>query len=55
MWLGELMAVAPLADNAALTTLMLPKPGREPPPIPVKFTLAEAGLVTLVIEDMQNS
>jgi hypothetical protein len=50
VWLGELMALVPMRD-AALTTIVLPKPGEEPPPIPVKFTLPEAGLVTLVIED----
>ena len=54
VWLGEVMAVAPLTDSAALATLILPKASEEPPPIPVKFTLAEAGVVTLVIEDAQN-
>ncbi len=53
VWLGELIALAPLKD-AALTSLVLPKTHEEPPPIPVKFTLPEAGLVTLVIEDTQN-
>lgn len=52
-WLGEVMALAPLKD-AALTSLVLPKATEEPPPIPVKFTLPEAGLVTLVIEDSQH-
>lgn len=50
VWLGELLALTPLND-AALTSIVLPKSGEEPPPIPVKFTLPEAGLVTLVIED----
>lgn len=54
VWLGELMAVAPLTDGASPATLVLSKPGREPPPIPVKFTLPEAGVVTLVIEDPQH-
>ena len=54
VWLGELMAVAPLADDAALTNLILPKTHDQPPPIPIKFTLPEAGLVTLVIEDMED-
>lgn len=54
VWLGELMAIAPLADDAALTTLVLPTTSEEPPPIPVKFTLPEAGVVTLVIEDSNN-
>ena len=50
VWLGELMALVPMRE-AALASIVLPKPGEEPPPIPVKFTLPEAGLVTLVIED----
>lgn len=54
VWLGEVLALAPVADTAALTSLVLPKAAEEPPPIPVKFTLPEAGLVTLVIEDQQN-
>ena len=54
VWLGEVMAVSPLANDTALTSLILPKTREEPPPIPVKFTLAEAGVVTLVIEDAQN-
>lgn len=53
VWLGELMALVPLGD-AALTSIVLPKTTEEPPPIPVKFSLPEAGLVTLVIEDLQN-
>jgi hypothetical protein len=53
VWLGELMAVSPLEDRT-LASLILPKASEEPPPIPVKFTLAKAGQVTLVIEDMQN-
>lgn len=54
VWLGEVMAVAPLASEAALASLVLPKPSQVPPPIPVKFTLPEPGLVTLVIEDLQD-
>ena len=53
VWLGEVLALSGLKD-AALATLILPKLQSEPPPIPIKFTLPEAGLVTLVIEDMQN-
>jgi hypothetical protein len=53
VWLGEVLAVSEL-KNAALATQILPKPLAEPPPIPIKFTLPEAGLVTLVIEDLQN-
>ena len=54
VWLGEVLAVAPLADEAALASLVLPRASAEPPPIPVRFTLPEAGLVTLVIEDLQQ-
>lgn len=54
VWLGELIAVASLANDAPLVSLVLPKASEVPPPIPVKFTLPEAGEVTLVIEDMQN-
>jgi hypothetical protein len=54
VWLGEVMAITPLEDSAALASLVLPKSGEEPPPIPITFTLPEAGLVTLVIEDTQN-
>ncbi len=53
-WLGEVMALAPLKEDATLASLVLPKATEEPPPIPVKFTLPEAGLVTLVIEDAQH-
>ena len=52
-WLGEVLALSPLRDTA-LTTLVLPKVVEEPPPIPIKFHLPEAGLVTLVIEDTQS-
>ena len=54
VWLGEVMAVATLANKAALISVVVPKASEEPPPIPVKFTLPEAGVVTLVIEDTQN-
>ncbi len=54
VWLGELMAVSTLNGDATLASLVLPKVADEPPPIPVKFTLPEAGIVTLVIEDEQN-
>lgn len=53
VWLGEMLALSPLKD-AALTTVVLPKQAEEPPPIPIHFTLPEAGLVTLVIEDTKN-
>lgn len=53
VWLGELLALT-LLDAAAVTSIVLPKASEEPPPIPVKFTLPDAGLVTLVIEDMTH-
>ncbi|HZZ74003.1 MAG TPA: NHL repeat-containing protein, partial [Pirellulales bacterium] len=53
IWLGECLALAPLADRP-VATLVLPKPHEEPPPIAVKFKLDRPGLVTLVIEDAQN-
>lgn len=54
IWLGEIMALSALPGDAGLTSLVLPKASEEPPPIPVKFNLPEAGIVTLVIEDQQN-
>ncbi len=54
VWLGEIMALSPVANEAGLASLIIPKQADEPPPIPVKFTLPEAGVVTLVIEDEQN-
>ncbi len=54
VWLGEVLAVASLAPNATLASLVLPKVQAELPPIPVKFTLPAKGVVTLVIEDTQN-
>lgn len=53
VWLGELLALSPL-NAAGIETAVLPSAetsGRAHPPIPVRFTLAEAGYVTLVIED----
>ncbi|MGB2823613.1 MAG: hypothetical protein WBF17_21715 [Phycisphaerae bacterium] len=54
VWLGELMAVAPLENDAALADLVLPRTSEEPPPIPIRFALPQAGVVTLVIEDTKN-
>ncbi len=54
VWLGELMAVAPIGKSEALASLVLPGRIDEPPPIPIRFTLSEAGLVTLVIEDVNG-
>ncbi|MDB6069363.1 MAG: repeat containing protein, partial [Verrucomicrobiales bacterium] len=53
VWLGECMALTPLRDAPA-TSVILPKPDGEPPPIPIHFNQPEAGLVTLVIEDQAN-
>ncbi|MEI6520297.1 MAG: hypothetical protein WCO98_09715 [bacterium] len=53
VWLGELFALQALQD-AKLDTAILPVAAAAAemhPPIPVKFTLKEAGIVTLVIED----
>ena len=50
VWLGELAALSPLGD-ADLKTAVLPSEALPPPPIPVRFTLKEAGYVTLVLED----
>ena len=54
VWLGELMAVSALPDDADLASLALPQVAAEPPPIPIRFTLPEAGVVTLVIEDSKG-
>jgi hypothetical protein len=57
VWLGELMALQPLADGE-LATAVLPAGGTAEashPPIPVRFTLPEAGFVTLVIEDAEGN
>ncbi|HEX8912609.1 MAG TPA: hypothetical protein VF796_09655, partial [Humisphaera sp.] len=52
VWAGEFIALSPLADGAELKTAVVPKAGEsERPPIAVRFTLPEAGWVTLVIED----
>jgi len=55
VWLGEVMAFSAVADDAAVASLVLPKVVEEPPPIPVKFTLPEPGVVTLVIEDKNGN
>ena len=55
VWLGELMALQSL-DNAPLPTIELAAMATNAPhpPIPVRFTLKEAGYVTLVIEGMSG-
>lgn len=51
VWLGELLAFSPLGKEA-LALLPSSAPTTEHPPIAVPFTLAQPGLVTLVIEDV---
>jgi hypothetical protein len=67
VWLGELMAVAPLAARPlqTLATLQTSSTGQPSsagataqlpnPPIPVHFTLDAASYVTLVIDDAQGN
>lgn len=50
VWLGELMALSALG-TADLSTAILPSTAILHAPIPLQFTLPEAGYVTLVIED----
>ena len=50
VWLGELFALQ-LLGNADLKTLATVPPEESHPPIPIAFSLKEAGYVTLVIED----
>jgi len=54
VWLGEVMAVTPVQDDVALASLVLPQTRKEPPPIGIKFSLPQAGVVTLVIEDAKG-
>lgn len=55
VWLGELLALLPLGeatlDSAGIAA---PAANNPHPPIPVRFTLPEAGFVTLVIDDAQG-
>lgn len=50
VWLGELLALWPLGADPVEKLAMKPAEAAHPP-IPIKFTLKEPGLVTLVIED----
>ena len=50
IWLGELLALQPLGDQP-LASATVPKAAALHPPIALPFSLKEAGLVTLVIED----
>ncbi|MCX7008593.1 MAG: hypothetical protein NTY53_15300 [Kiritimatiellaeota bacterium] len=51
VWLGELLALAPLGNQPLASAILPEKKDELHPPIPVKFKLKEAGFVTLVIED----
>ena len=52
VWLGELMALRPLGEAAVASAVAAPVDATAShPPIPVRFTLPEAGYVTLVVED----
>jgi hypothetical protein len=50
VWLGELLALHTLGD-ASLSSVAVAAAAELHPPIPIRFTLPETGLVTLVIED----
>ena len=55
VWLGELMAISPL-DARDLPSALLSIAAAAPnPPIPVHFTLASPGNVSLVIDDAQGN
>jgi PA14 domain/F5/8 type C domain/NHL repeat len=54
VWLNELLAFSALADKP-LTAPAKVMAAVEQPPIAIPFTLAKAGLVTLVIEDEQGN
>jgi hypothetical protein len=52
VWLGELLAVQSLGDtDLASARIAAPRTADLHPPIPIRFTLPEAGFVTLVIDD----
>ena len=51
VWLGELLALAPLGTAPLASALLPAAAAADHPPIAVRFTLKEAGFVTLVIED----
>ncbi|MGA2498923.1 MAG: hypothetical protein ABSH20_14365, partial [Tepidisphaeraceae bacterium] len=53
VWLGELMALTPL-DSAELATVLPKAAEQDHPPIPIRFTLKEPGMVTLVIDDAEG-
>ena len=50
VWLGELLAMAAIPDNTDPLALLPKSQKIEQPPIPIRFSLEEDSLVTLVIE-----
>lgn len=54
VWLGELMAWQALGQQPLQAVKFPEKTERAHPPIPIRFTLAEPGYVTLVIEDARG-
>jgi len=55
IWLGELMALAPLGEADLKSALLPLAPAAPNPPIPVRFTLPSASYVSLVIDDAQGN
>jgi len=51
VWLGELLALAPLGDAPFQSAVPPAAVAADPPPIPIPFTLDRPGFVTLVIDD----
>lgn len=52
VWLGELLALSPSAEPVAKSVLQTAESMH--PPIPIRFTLKEPGVVTLVIDDAEG-
>ena len=50
IWLGELLCFMPLNQNQDPLAVLPPKQTTEHPPLPIRFTLPEDGLVSLVLE-----
>ena len=55
VWLGELVALSPLNAGGLQAALLPVTASGAHPPIPVRFTLATAGYVSLVIDDAQGN
>jgi hypothetical protein len=53
VWLGELLALSPLGADPLEKSAVKSEEAAHPP-IPIKFTLREPGLVTLVVEDSEG-